>query len=73
MRLWMLPVVAVVLAGCADHRMYDAAQLRQRELQHRGLALHADGLTAQQIKAISSTLPPQTFPVDVAVILLKSG
>ena len=30
-------------------------------------------MTAEQIKAITSTQPPKTFPVDVSVIIIKSG
>lgn len=73
MRILALPVLALVVAGCASHRMYDAAQFRDRALQYKRLALHENGLTAEQIKVISSTEPPKTFPVDVSVIFIKNG
>jgi len=68
-----LYIMAILMTGCASHRMYDTAQFRDREIQHKQVALHEGGLTAEQIKVISSTQPPDTFPVDVSVIIIKNG
>lgn len=70
--LWILAMV-VCLAGCTTHRAYNAAQFREGAIQYKRVALHKDGLTAEQIKVISSTQPPKTFPVDVSLILIKNG
>lgn len=70
-------VFAVVILslsyGCATHRAYDTSQFRQRDVQYEKIALNKDGLTREQIKVISSTKPPKTFPVDISLILLKNG
>lgn len=66
-------VLLALIAGCAEHRMYDTAKFRTQKQDYTRIALHEDGLTQDQIEVISSTRPPQEFPVDVSVILLKNG
>ena len=73
MKLWILSVLVVLSAGCAKHRLYGGAELRNRTIEYKRVALQADGLTAEEIAIISSTQPPEAYPVDIAIIILKNG
>ncbi len=73
MRRKLLPLLAAVLAGCTGHRVYDTAQFRERPVRYDRIALHENGLTTEQIAAISATPPPAAFPVDVCVLVVRGG
>ena len=64
---------ALTISGCATHRGYDTARMRQREYAVNRIALTQGGLTREQIRAITSTRPPEKFPLDVCIILMKNG
>ena len=65
--------ILILFFGCAAASMYDTAQFRERDVSFKTLALDEEGLTEEQIKAISSTKPPKEFPVDVAIMFVKEG
>ena len=72
---YLLPLASatLILTGCASHHTYDTAAFRHNPVEHKQVALHKDGLTAEQIRAISATRPPSEFPVDVAILIIKDG
>ena len=66
-------VLAMLFTGCATHQSYDTSQFRDREISTEKIALDKDGLSLEQIKMISSTKPPNRFPVDIAIIVVTEG
>jgi hypothetical protein len=68
-----LSLVILVISGCARHSAYDTAQFREREYQTGGITFTEGGLSESQIRAITSTRPPTSFPVDLSLILVKNG
>ncbi|UCD86008.1 MAG: hypothetical protein JSU92_07390 [Deltaproteobacteria bacterium] len=66
-------LASILFYGCATHQLYDTAQFRHREVQYKEITLDKEGLTPEQIKAISSTKPPRLFPVDISIILIKDS
>lgn len=63
--------ILMILIGCMASSMYDTGQFRDRDVRYEELALDEEGLTEQQIKAISSTKPPKEFPVDIAILFIR--
>ena len=63
----------ILFTGCAAHQSYDTSQFRDRDINTDKIALDKDGLSLDQIKMISSTKPPKTFPVDIAIIVIIDG
>jgi hypothetical protein len=47
--------------------------MRDREYSINRIALTRGGLTAEQIKVISSTRLPETYPIDISIIVVKNG
>ena len=72
MTLTFLLIFIIAFSGCASHRSYDSSQFRDREIQYSQIALDKDGLSQKQIEVITSTKPPESFPVDIAIIILKN-
>lgn len=66
-------IITILFSACASHRSYETGQFRDREIEYSQIALDKDGLSQKQIEAITSTKPPESFPVDVAIIILKNG
>lgn len=67
-------LIAILLFSCAPtHQLYGTSQLRQRGMEYKEITLNKEGLTPAQIKAISSTKPPSSFPVDISIIFIKDG
>ena len=66
-------IVLILFSACATHRSYDTGQFREREIQYSQIALDKDGLSQKQIEVITSTKPPKSFPVDIAILILKNG
>jgi uncharacterized protein YceK len=72
MKIMILLLVALVLvSGCATHSRYDSARLREREYTVDKIALTQGGLSESQIRQISSTVLPTTFPIDLSTILVN--
>jgi hypothetical protein len=59
--------------SCAYHSAYDTTRLRDREYRTNQITLTEGGLSSDQIKTITSTKLPTTFPVDLSIILVKNG
>lgn len=66
-------MIITLFTGCAAHQSYDTSQFRDRDINTDKIALDKDGLSLDQIKMISSTKPPDTFPIDVAIIIIIDG
>ena len=68
-----LIIALISISACAAHKPYDTAEFREREIQYSQIALDKDGLSQKQIEVITSTKPPKSFPVDIAIVILKNG
>jgi hypothetical protein len=67
-------LIAILLFGCAPaHQLYGTSQLRHRGMEYKEITLNKEGLSPEQIKAISSTKAPSSFPVDISIIFIKDG
>ena len=66
-------IITILLSACASHRSYETSQFREREIQYSQIALDKDGLSHEQIKVITSTKPPESYPFYIAIIILKNG
>lgn len=66
-------IALLSLSACAAHESYDTAQFREREIEYSQIALDKDGLSQKQIEVITSTKPPKSFPIDIAIVILKNG
>jgi len=66
-------LILTFIIGCATHDAYDTAEFRQREYNVGSITLEQGGLTPDQIQVISTTKPPQEFPVDIAIIVLADA
>lgn len=71
--LFKIAVGLLIFSGCAQHSGYNTARFRERAYNTGQIALTPDGLSASEVAAITRTKPPQNFPVDVSVILIKDG
>jgi hypothetical protein len=66
-----LILLALILTAC-NSATYGTAEFRDRAYNLGTLAISEDGLTAEQIRVLTSTKPPSDFPVDVALIVMKN-
>jgi len=68
-------ILITFFASCASSRSSETAAFRSKtyKVNMRNIALNPNGLSAEQIKAISATKPPQNFPVDIAIIFISDG
>lgn len=71
--LFKFAVVLLIFSGCAQHSGYNTARFRERAYDAGQIALTSNGLSAAEVAAITRTKPPQKFPLDVSVILIKDG
>jgi len=71
-KMTLLLLFSVLISNCAQHRGYDTAQFREREYETGKITLTQEGLTQEQIQAISSTRRPTNFPIDVSLIIIKN-
>jgi hypothetical protein len=69
----LLCLLLILFSGCAAHSTYDMAEFRTRDVEYSNIAMDKDGLTKEQIDAIISTKPPKSFPVDISIIVMRSG
>ncbi len=74
-RLFLSLVLLSMFMACASHKEYNTASFKYRSYRPaiQNIALSPNGLTPQQIKAISSTKAPEGFPLDISVIFLTDG
>jgi hypothetical protein len=70
---FILSCLFIILQGCAYHSGYDTARLREREYKTNKITLTKGGLTESQIRTIASTTPPDNFPLDLSIIIVKNG
>jgi len=66
-------LILILATGCAKHSAYETARLRDRDYEINAITLTDGGLSESQIKRISSTKLPTSFPVDISIILVKNG
>jgi len=74
-KLFLLLLFISLIISCATNREYKTSSFKQNSYRPamQNIALNPDGLTAEQIKVISSTKPPKNFPLDISVIFLTNG
>jgi len=74
-KLFFLILTISILSSCASNREYNTASFKSKEYRPnlQNIALNPNGLSIEQIKAISSTKPPKDFPVDIAIIFIDNG
>lgn len=69
----IIALLVVITLGCATHRGYDTFQARESEYTTGSIALQEGGLTAPQIEAIRRTRLSSNYPLDISLILIRSG
>ena len=74
MKLFISLILISLVMSCASNREYNTSSFKYKSRPTpKNIALNPNGLTAEQIKAISSTKPPKDFPIDISVIFLTDG
>ena len=73
LRTFLVAFLLFLSTGCATHRLYETSQFREKPIKYKEVTLNRDGLSKEQIEVISSTEPPNQFPVDISIMFIKSG
>ena len=70
-RVVLVVFVVLLFAGCATSDRMGSAEFRERDYTVGKVTLSPQGLTPSQIRTITSTTLPASYPIDFSLIVVK--
>lgn len=66
---FIIALISITACGVQSY----GTKIIERKIHSSKIAPDKNGLSQKQIEVITATKPPESFPVDIAIVILKNG